>query len=171
MFGELALPVFKVEMLLPGYVARADFQPKGDLLIFLNDQRYSVVRCDNVELFPVMSDGQVRGMKQPMMALGKRHLSGIAVLEAERAAGLQLLAAKRPFVLYTDAYAIQGNLHVNADARDDDVFDGTRTFYAMSDAAIYPLRTLRKAPTRKVPVLAINQHLVIAYHPHHPGGE
>lgn len=170
MFGGLELPVFKVEVLLPGYVAQADFQPKGDLLIFLNDPRYTVVRCDAVELFPAMSDGQVRGVKQPMMALGKQYITAVSVLETERVAALQLLASKRPFVLYTDAYAIQGDLHVNPDARDDDVFDGTKTFFGMTDAAIFPLRTLRKTPTRKVPFLAINQHSVIVYHPFKPGG-
>ncbi len=167
--GKLELPIFHVEVIMPAFLLRASFQPKGDLLIYMNDRRYDVARFDEVEMFPLMADAQVKGMKQNMMALSKKHTVGIVVLEPERLGNVMMLASKRPFVVYTDWFAIQGDLHVNADARDDDVFDETKDFFAITDAAIYPIRTLRKAPTRKVPLVALNRHAVYAYHPFQPG--
>ncbi|MCA9933618.1 MAG: hypothetical protein H6662_14480 [Ardenticatenaceae bacterium] len=166
MFGELKLPTFQVEVIIPGFLVRAAFQPKGDLLIFLNDQRYDVAHFDEVAMYPIMPDAQVKGMKQEMMVLNKKFISGIALLEEERLENVMMLASKRPFVIYTEWFAIRGNLHVNADARSDDVFDETKDFFAMTDASIYPVRTLRKAPTRKVPLLTINRHAIYAYHPY-----
>ncbi|MCA9960743.1 MAG: hypothetical protein R3E31_05290 [Chloroflexota bacterium] len=171
MFGGLQLPVFKVEMLMPGFIIRTEFQPKGDMLIFMNDRRYSVIHCDNVELYPIIPDAQVRCLKQEMMALTKNQIAGISVLEEERVENLQMMASKRPFIVYTEWYAIQGDLHTNPDARDDDVFDETRTFFAMTNAVVIPIRSVRKAPTKHVPFLAINQNRVLAYHPHHPKSE
>ncbi len=162
------LPTFKVEVLMPGYVLRADFQPKGDILIFLNDRRYSVIRCDQVEFYPTMPDAQIRGVKQEMMALTKSYVMGISVLDNEHLGNVQMISSKRPFIVYTEWYAIQGDLHTNPDSRDDDVFDETRAFFALTDVLVFPLRGVRKAPTRQVPFLAINQNCVLAYHPHHP---
>lgn len=167
MFGKLELPVFRVEVIIPGFLVRAAFQPKGDLLIFMNDRRYDMARFDEAELHPIMPDAQVKGIKQEMMALNKRFISGIAMLEPERLQNVMLLATKRPFVVYTEWFAIRGDLHVNSDARDDDVFDETRDFFAITDASVYPVRTLRKAPTRKVPLIALNRHAIYAYHPFH----
>ncbi len=165
MFGKLELPRFRVEVLLPGYVVRATFQPKGDLLIYMNDRRYDVTRFDEVEMYPTMTDAQVKGIKQEMMALNKKVISGIALLEPERTENVMLLASKRPFVVYTEWFAIRGNLHINPDSRDEDIFDETKDYFAITDAAIYPVRALRKEPTRKVPLLAINRHAIYAYHP------
>ncbi len=169
MFGKLELPTFQVEVLMPGFMARAVFQPKGDLLIFMNDRRYDVARFDEVEMYPIVPDAQVKGMKQEMMALNKKFITGIALLEPERVENVMLLASKRPFVFYSEWFAIRGNLHANPDSRDDDVFDETKDFFGVTDASIYPMRNLRKAPTRKVPLLAINRQDIYAYHPFHAG--
>ncbi len=166
MFGELKLPTFRVEVIIPGFLVRAAFQPKGDLLIFMNDQRYDVVPFEEAEMYPIMSDAQVKGMKQEMITLNKKFISAIALQEEAYLENVMLLASKRPFVFYTEWFAIRGHLHINADARDEDVFDETKDYFGITDASIYPLRALRKAPTRKVPLLTLNRHAVYAYHPY-----
>jgi len=166
MFGDLKLPTFQVEVIIPGFLVRAAFQPKGDLLIFMNDRRYDVARFDEVEMYPIMPDAQVKGVKQEIITLNKKFISGIALLEEERLENVMLLTSKRPFIVYTEWFAIQGNLHINADSPNEDVFDETKDYFAITDASVYPIRTLRKAPTRKVPLLAINRHAVYAYHPY-----
>lgn len=171
MFGKLELPTFKAEVLTAGYLIRADFQPKGDTLIYLNDQRYSVIRYDNVEFFPIMPEAQVRGVKQDSMAVSKANIVGISVLDEDKLEKIQMMASKRPFIFYTAWYAVQGDLHVNPDSPADDVFDETRTFFAVTDAIIFPLRKVRMAPARKAPFFAINQNAVIAYHAHQASEE
>jgi hypothetical protein len=69
-------------------------------------------------------------------------------------------------VVYTTRYAIRGDLHINEDARDDDVFDETKEFFAMSGVTIYPIQVGRQSPVAKVPLLFINQRQVYAYHPY-----
>lgn len=163
--AELQLPVFKVEVLTPGLLFQADFQPKGDFLIFMNDRRYSYIRFEAVQLRPITEDAQFNGVAQPFVAVSKRHIIGLSVLEAEKMNRVQVLQAKRPFVIYSDWYIIQGNLHINPDARDDDAFDETRDFFGLTDAAIYPIRSLRKRPTARIPFVTINRHNILAYHP------
>lgn len=168
MFGEIKLPTFKIELLLPGHIARAEYEPKGDLVIFLNDPRYSVLSCTDVVYVPIMPDAQVRGTKQPVMALNKSFVNVISVLEEDKVEKVNLLVTKRPIHLYTMWYFIQGQLHVNADARDDDLFDETKQFFGMSNVTIAPIRSVRKAPTRQVPLIAINRQAIVAYHPAQP---
>lgn len=171
MFGKLELPTFKAEVLTAGYMLRTSFQPKGDMLIYMNDQRYSVIRFDDVEFFPIMPEAQVRGVKQEAMAVSKSNIVGISILDEDKMDKIQMMASKRPFIFYTAWFAIQGDLHVNPDAREDDVFDETRDFFAITNAIIFPLRKVRMAPARKVPFFTINQHTVFAYHPHQSAGE
>jgi hypothetical protein len=76
----------------------------------------------------------------------------------------QLLATTRPVAIYTGFFVIQGQLHVNADARDQDLFDETKDYFAMSDASIYPIKKVLTPPTRNVPLLYLSRALIQVYH-------
>lgn len=165
---EFELPIYKVEIALQKFLIQADFQPRGDLFIFLNDQSYPYFRFDEVDLFTLSSEYQVATIKQPFMAINRRHITFVSILDEESAERLQVIMSKRPVVFYTDWYAIQGNLHVNPDSRDDDLLEQARDFFAVSNASIFPMRSINRAPTRKVPYVLINRHLISAYHPHKP---
>jgi hypothetical protein len=166
MFGELDLPTFNVEVMLPGFLLRGEFEPKGDMQIYLNDHRYTVIRLNQAALYPTRPKAQIRGVKQPMIAASKTAVMAVSILEEADLEHITLLNAKRPFVVYTESYAIRGNLHINADARNDDVFDETKDFFAISQAAVYPIYASRQYPVAKVPLLLINQRQVYAYHPY-----
>jgi hypothetical protein len=166
MFGELNLPTFNVETIASGVLFRGKFEPKGDMLIYLNDNRYTVIRLDDAALYPVAEGVNIRGVRQPMMAITKETIQIVSVLDKADMAHLMLLSSKRPFVAYTSHYAVQGNLHVNTDARDDDIFDETKIFFAMSDATIYPIYSGRHQPVAKVAAVMINQQQILAYHPY-----
>lgn len=168
MFGELNLPTFNVEISTSAFLFKGEFEPKGDMLIFLNDDRYAVIRLDEAKLYSLANEAKIRGVKQPMIAVSKKEIMAVSILTTEDFEKVTLLASKRPFVMYTSTYAIRGNLHVNSDSRDDDIFDETKTFFAISDASIYPIHTTRQYPTVKVPVLFLNQNQVYAYHPYQP---
>jgi hypothetical protein len=164
MFKELTLQSYQAEALTADFIIRAGFKPRGAFLIYMNDRSRSFVPFDDVELFPLAPDRQVKGVKQGLMVVNKTLLQMMSIVNPEQAQSVQLLQAKRPAVFYTSHLAIQGQLHVNADARDDDLLDDTRDFFALTDATVYPLRAIAVAPTRQVPLLLINRLHIQSYH-------
>jgi hypothetical protein len=166
MFRELTLTAYQVEAFSADFLFRASFKPRGAFLIYMNDRTRSFVPFDDVELLPVAPDRQVKGIKQSLMVVNKTNLQMMSVINPEQAQSVQLLQSKRPAVFYTSHLAIQGQLHVNSDSRDDDLLDDTRDFFALTDATVYPLRTIALAPLRQVPLLLINRLHIQSYHAH-----
>jgi hypothetical protein len=164
MFRELTLTVYQVEAFSADFIYRASFKPRGAFLIYMNDRTRSFVPFDEVELFPLAVDRQVKGIKQGLMVVNKTSLHYLSIASPEQAQSVQVLQAKRPAVFYTSHLAIQGQLHVNADARDDDLLDDTRDYFALTDATVYPLRAMAVAPTRQVPLLLLNRPHIQSYH-------
>jgi hypothetical protein len=164
MFGNLQLQIFQVEAVLPDYLLRGGIKPLGPLLTYVNDRSRGAVRFEDLELLPLPIDRQVGCIKQPKVTVDKANLVLLSVVKAEDAATVQLLQSKRPVVFYTSHFAIQGDLHVNQDSRDDDLLDDSRDFSALSDALIFPLRQLGVTPTRKTPLLLVNHHHIQTYH-------
>jgi hypothetical protein len=164
MFRELTLTTYQVEALSADFLFRANFKPRGAFLIYMNDRTRSFVPFDDAELFPVAPDRQVKGIKQSLLVVNKSHFQIMSVINPEQVQTVQLLQSKRPAVFYTSHLAIQGQIHVNSDSRDDDMIDDTRDFLALTDATVYPLRAMAIVPTRQVPLLLINRLHIQSYH-------
>lgn len=167
---QLELPLFRVEVATPHFLLRGGFQPRGDILVFLNDRANSFFRFEDVELLAVSSEYKIPPVKQPTMSLNRRLITYVAVLEKEKAGDVQVLLTKRPAVFYADWCAIQGYLHVNADALDDDLLSEARDFFAISDARVFPMRTMTSQPVHQAPSVLIGRHAMIAYHVQQPKG-
>lgn len=166
MFRELTLTAYQVEALTADFIFRASFKPRGAFLIYMNDRTRTFVPFDDAELLPLAPDRQVKGVKQGTMVANKAHLQMMSIINSEQMESIQLLQAKRPAIFYTSHLAMQGQLHVSIEARDDDLLDDTRDFFALTEATVYPLRTLAVSPTRHVPLLLINRLHVQSYHAH-----
>jgi hypothetical protein len=168
---ELQLPTYRVEMMLPDFWVRAGFKPLGPMLSYLNDRTRSSVRFEEIELMPLAPDKQVGCIKQPKVTVDKKSLVLVSVPDQADSGSVQLLQSKRPVIFYTSHFAIQGQLHINPDARDDDLLDDGRDYAALTEVTLYPLRQLgTTAVTRKTPLALINQLYVQTYHVHTPGG-
>jgi hypothetical protein len=164
MFGELQLKTFQAEIVLEDYLIRAKLQPRGSMLVYLNDRQRPFLPFDDAEIYPMAADRQVNVIKQPEIVVKKRYLKILCLTDEEEAKQEQLLATKRPVAFYAGVFVIQGQLHVNADARDQDLLDETKDFFAMSQASIYPIKKVMTAPTRHVPLLFLSRSLVQVYH-------
>lgn len=164
MFGELHLKTFQSEVVLEDYLIRAKFQPRGSMLVYLNDKQRPFLPFDDAEIYPLATERQVNCIKQSEIVLNKRYLKILSLTDEEEAKEEQLLASTRPVAFYTGVFVIQGKLHVNQDARDQDLLDETKDFFAMSEASIYPIRKVLTPPTRHVPMLFISRELVQIYH-------
>jgi len=161
---NLRFEKWKIEIAIPNFLVRAALQPRGDLMIFLNNLTYTSFNFSDVEFVPLGTDYQVKGVKQPMMNVTRSAIAFLSVLEPERAAQIQLLQAKRPMVFYTPWFAVRGDLHVNTEAPDESLLDDKFEFFMLTDATIYPLRPINTQPTHKVPAVAFNRYNILAYH-------
>lgn len=161
---ELNLPVFQVEIAMGNFLISGNFQPRGDALVFMNDQSRTHVRVDDVELKTLTPDYQIPGFRQPYMSLNRDRIHFISIIDQEQAELLQVLRTKRPVVFYTDWCAIRGDLHVNRDLRDDDLLDLGHDFFAISSASVFSTKGVVKMPTRSASYVLVNRHMVLAYH-------
>ena len=164
MFGELQLKSYQVEVVLGEYLVRAKIQPRGAMLVYLSDRQRPFLPFDDVEIYPMAGDRQVNCVKQPNVIFNKSYLKLLTIPNEEDAKGEQVLASKRQAAFYTGTFAIQGQLHVNQDARDQDLLDETKDFFAISEASIYPLVKVASAPTRHVPLMFVSRTMIQAYH-------
>jgi hypothetical protein len=164
MFGELQLKTFQVEVVLDDHLIKAKIQPRGSMLVYLNDRRRPFLPFEEAEIYPLAVERQVNVVKQPEIVINKRFLKILSLVDEEEAQAEQLLASKRPVAFYTGEFVIQGQLHVNADAKDQDLLDETKDYFAMSEASIYPIKKIPTTPTRRVPLLFISRTLVQVYH-------
>jgi hypothetical protein len=164
MFGELQLKTYQAEVVLEDYLIKANVQPRGSMLVYLNDKQRPFLPFDDAEIYPLAVERQITCIKQPNIVLNKRYLKILVVPNEADAENEQLLASKRPVAVYTGFFVIQGQLHVNADARDQDLLDETKDYFAMSDASIYPIRKVLTPPTRRVPLLYLSRELIQVYH-------
>lgn len=161
---EITFDTYKVETMMANFLLRGDLQPRGDLMVFLNDQTYSHFTFDEAELLPLATGYQVRSIRQPAVNVNRDTIAFISALEEGQADKVQILQSKRPVVFYTELLAIRGYLHVNPDMRDDDLLDQMHDFFAITGASIFPLRSLANTPRREVPFLAVNRNVIFAYH-------
>ncbi len=164
MFGELQLKTFQAEIVLEDYLIRAKIQPRGSMLVFLNDKQWPFLPLEDAEIYPLAVERQVNVIKQPSIVINNQYLKFISLTDEAEAKEEQLLASKRPVAFYTGVFVIQGQLHVNQDAKAQDLLDETKDYFAMSDASIYPIRKVLTPPTRRVPLLYLSRSLVQAYH-------
>lgn len=164
MFGEIQLKTFQVEVILDDYLVRAKLQPRGSMLVYLNDRQRPFMPFSDAEIYPLAVERQVNCIKQPSIVINKNYLKLLGLTNDEEAQEEQLLTTKRPVAFYTGPFVIQGQLHVNADARDQDLLDETKDFFAMTDASIYPVRKMLTPPPRHMPLLFLSRELTQVYH-------
>jgi hypothetical protein len=160
----IRLENWKVEVAIPNLLIKATLQPRGDLMIFLNNLTYTSFTFNDVELVPLGTDYQVKGVKQPMMNVTRNAISFMSVLEPEKATQIQLLQSKRLMVFYTEWFAVRGDLHVNTETPDENLLDDKFEFFMLTDVTIYPLRAMNARPIAKAPAVAFNRHTILAYH-------
>lgn len=158
---------WNVELGLPSFLIKARFQPRGDMLIFLNNQTYLSFYFEDVEMLPLGTTYQFKGVKQPGMTINREAISFISILDQSDVEKMQMLAAKRTIVCYTEWFAIRGDFHVNIEMPDENLFDEKYQFFTLTNASVYPLRQIMTKPTQKLPALLINRTAILGYHAHH----
>ena len=161
---DIKLDTFRIEIIMDAYLLQAKIKPLGDLIIFLNDQNRTVLPLEEIEMFPLATDRQVKGVQQTKMSVNKHLITTLGLINADEVARVQMLKSSRQIVCYTDRFAIRGNLHINPDTPDEDMFDDSRDFFPMSDVSLFPLRPAPSNLTNKIPLLLVNRLAIRAYH-------
>lgn len=163
MFGEIELRSYRVEVLLENFVVKAKLRPRGELIAYLNDRNWSFIPLQNAELHPLPVERKVGGLRQTLTVVNKYRVGAISVVDEEEAEQIVLPAARRATIFYLDKFAVQGYLHVSADAPDEDLMDEMHDFFPVTAASVYPLHPVATEPKRDVPLLLISRRLVQAY--------
>ncbi len=158
---------FHAELHTGSTLLKGSFMPRGDLLIYLNDQNRDNYPINDVTLYPLLPDYKVRPIHQETIVTLKDNLIYLALTNNEDAAKIQIMQSKRPVIFYTQLFAIRGQFHVHEEKRDDDMVDTDKPFAVITDASVFPLRPVAHEPQRHVPLLALNVHHILAYHAHH----
>ena len=161
---ELILPSYAFEAVTTDFLFRGMFQPRGELTVFTNDPRYVYYTFNDIEMFPINTGYQISCIKQSVINVNRNKIVFISLIDKADAKKVQVLAAKRPVVFYSESFAIQGYLHTNSDFPDNDLLDDARDFFPMTEATIFPLKSAPTAITRQVPLLVINRHQATGYH-------
>lgn len=164
MFQNIELPTFRVEAVTQDYLLRAELQPRGDLLGYLNDRSWQYIPFRNGELQSLAADRRVGVMPQDVTTVNKQRLSILSVLEIEQVANIHLQVTTRSSVCYFDHFAVQGKLHVPPDAPNEDLLDELHDFFPMSEAVLFPIRPVAIKPAKEVPLLFINRSMIQTYH-------
>lgn len=163
----LQFDYWNVELGIPSFLIKTRFQPRGDLLIFINNLTYLSFYFEDVEMLPLGTKYQFKGVKQPGMTINREAISFISILDESDREKVQVLAAKRTIVAYTEWFAIRGDLHVNTETPDENLFDEKFEFFPLTDVTIFPLRKIMAKPVQKVPALMLNRTAILGYHAHH----
>jgi hypothetical protein len=163
MFRQIELATLQVEAILQDFVLRGELQPRGPLISYLNDRNWEFLLVKNAVFSALAADRRVGEMKQATCVINKRHVAALCLLDEGEAGGVQLPVDSRPVVFYVAQFAVQGQLHVRADAPDEDVLDELHDFFPVTQAAIFPIQPLAASPSRQVPLLLIGRPLIQAY--------
>ena len=157
---------WNVEVGIPSFLIKARFQPRGDMLLFLNNPTYLSFYFEDVEMLPLGTKYQFKGIKQPGMTINREAISFMSILDKSDMERMQLLAAKRTMVFYTEWFAIRGDFHVNSETPSENIFDEKNEYFPLTDAKVYPLRKMMNKPITEVPGLLLNRTVILSYHAH-----
>lgn len=163
---ERKMTTYFAEAVTMDFILRGRFIPLGATLPFLNDRSRRFAQFEEVEIVPLVTGRQMGAIKRDNMTANKNLFVLLSFLDKGEMETVQIMPSHRPVIFYLSHFAVQGELHVNADARDKDLLDETRDFFALTNASIYPVHALASQPTRQVPLCFINVDFVHAYHPH-----
>jgi hypothetical protein len=157
------LTSYNVEVSIHNFFLKGAFVPRSDFMVFVNDKDNATYPFSEAQLLPLSADYQVPGIRHSLINLNRDLIAFMSVLETHQTSRLQYVAASRRVVFYTEWFAIRGELHVHDEKRDDDLLDTAHDFFAVTHAEIHPLRSVNINYQRKVPVVVINRHRVLAY--------
>lgn len=160
---EREIRVYQVEVLTGAYLFRARLEPFGELASFINDRRRTFISLHDVHIAPLDSQRRTTRVKRKEIIVNRGQILMVNLVESAESEDVQILAATRPTIFYLDQFAVEGQLHVNVDANDEDLLDEARDFYPVSEATIFPMITSASQPAQEVPLLFIRRAAVHAY--------
>lgn len=160
-----------VDVSTGNFLIRGEVEARGDLMVFLNDHNRSSFPIRDAKFMPDGPEYKVPPMQQPNFTVSQEHVAFVAVIKDTAVEKIQFVNSSRTVVFYTNWFAIRGELHVSSEARDDELLDPTKEFFAVTDVAIYPIRQMTNKPQRRYPLVAIQRSGIVGYHVYQNGNE
>nr|MBN1228544.1 hypothetical protein [Anaerolineae bacterium] len=161
---EVQLTTYPVEMYTASYRYDGEFTPRGNPVVFLNDQSVTTFAIRNVSVIPLMAGARLGEMTLPEVFVPKAQIQVILIGDF----GPQE-AALRPkpirLVCFTETYAIRATFHVGHETNAGDVFSTPGPFLPATEAAIFSIRSLTHEINGEAELLYVHKDAVRLFHP------
>lgn len=156
---------YPVTVLLPGFQARCTLEVFGLLQTFVNDDTKGIFPLKNVTLHGLETGNPATSMSLPELFVRKDKCHALVFEQSFSHDETGLLPRTEPVAVYTSHYAIQGQLHMGADALIADVIESSRSIYVgITDASIFPLFQPQAAVVQQSPLVYVHHALVWMHH-------
>ena len=153
-----------VDISAGNFLVRGEIEPRGDLIVYMNDENNTSFAVLNAQFMPDGPEYKVSTIKQNSITINQNHLAFVGIIHEADLERIQFVQSSRTAVFYTNWFAIRGELHVHGEAKEEELMESTRTFYAVTQASIFPIRQTTHAPHRTYPLVIINRAEMIGYH-------
>jgi hypothetical protein len=163
MFAEIQFTSVTVETVLADYIVRGSMRSRGDILNFLNDRNYPSFSLHDCEVHPLAANRKVEIIRQSVVTIQKSKVVLVSVLDKSISEMAQLTVSKRKVTFYCGQFAIHGQIHVPADAPDEDIIEETRDFFGITEGSVYPVMPVGIEPYTGVPLILVNRLTVEVY--------
>jgi hypothetical protein len=163
----IAFQPISVDVSAGNFLVRGEIEPRGDLVVYMNDENNSSFAILNAQFMPDGPEYKVPTIKQASITVNQEHIAFVGVINEEDVARIQFVQAARTAVFYTNWFAIRGNLHVHGETKEDELMEPTKNFYIVTDVSIFPIRQTTHEPQRKYPLVILNRTEIIGYHLYH----
>ncbi len=153
-----------VDVSTGNFLVRGGMEVRGDLMVFLNDHNRASFPILDAQLMPDGPEYRVATIKQASFTVAQERVAFVAVTNEKDAQTIQYVQSSRPVVFYTNWFAIRGDLHVSVEARDDELMDPSKDFFALTNAFVAPIRKMTHKLQPQYPLMAIQRTTVVGYH-------
>jgi len=158
-----------VDISAGNFLVRGEIEPRGDLIVYMNDNNNTSFAILNAQFMPDGPEYKVPAIKQSLITINQDRLAFLGVINEADMERVQFVQSSRTAVFYTNWFAIRGALHVHGEAKEEELMEPTRHFYAVTNATIFPIRETTHTPHRTYPLVIINRSEMIGYHLYHKG--
>jgi hypothetical protein len=156
---------YPVTALLSGFQAQCTLDVFGLLQTFLNDETKGTFTLKQVLLYGLEVGNPAASMSLSELYIRKDECHALAFDQALPHEQTGLMPRTEPVAVYTSHYAIQGGLHMGADALLADVIESSKSiFVGVTDAYIFPLFEAQTAVVQQAPLVFVYRGQVRMHH-------
>jgi hypothetical protein len=154
---ELKAHQYEVEFLTEHYVFAGVLEPRGLLMVYLNDVDRRTLPLRDVTATSLDTGSSVGSFKAGELFVRRDEISAIRLFARPSAQTVPLMPMADTLRLFTPRFAVQAVFHRGPETRLSDLFDGSGLWAPATDAKVYALFPTKHAVAVEAPMLIVNK--------------